>query len=140
MEPKKKILGLMVLSLIVGVGMGLYFGKNTESSKTIEITNSNKDETATASDVKPYVDKKDLALRKLDLLKYYTNFVLLPKEKFADPKKYGEDMSAVVEEINDNEITARYKATAEADSDEQRIENIRSLLNYLSDSIRSDLN
>lgn len=139
MESKQKLAWLIILPLVIGVAIGFSFGKNTGSQKAIEVTNSNKDETVPTSDVKPDASKKALALRKLDLLKYYTNFVLLPKEKFADPKKYGEDMSAVVTEINDDEITSRYNATVEADNDEQRVVNIRVLLNYLSDSIRSDL-
>lgn len=139
MESKQKLVVLVALSLIVGVGIGLYSAKNTGSQKAIEVTNSNKDKTIPTPDAKPDASKKALALRKLDLLKYYTNFVLLPKEKFADPKKYGEDMSAVVTEINDDEITSRYNATVEAENDEQRVVNIRILLNYLSDSIRSDL-
>lgn len=129
----------MAFSLMVGIGAGFYYGNKTDSSKTIEVANTKNEVANTVQNTGLDARKKALVLQKLDLLKYYTNFVLLPKEKFADPKKYGEDMSALVVEINDNEITSRYNATAEANNDEQKIDNIRNLLNYLSESIQADL-
>jgi len=71
-----------------------------------------------------------------DLLKDYTDFVLLPKEKITDPTKYADDMGTKVKSINDDDITAKFYATGEAASKEQKIVDFLDLLNG---KIKSDL-
>jgi len=135
MESKKKIFGLVVIALIMGTGTGFYFGgKSSNDSKLVKITNSKNEEV-----LNTIVDasKKKLTLQKLDLLKSYTDFVLLPNEKIADPKKYANDMGEKVEAINNNEIAAKYYATGETDGKEQKIVDF---LDYLNESIKADLN
>lgn len=127
----------MALSLIVGIAGGFYYGNKTDGQQAIEVTSSNKDETAPTSDVKPDASKKALALQKLDLLKRYTDFVKLPQNQVADPTKYANDMGEIVKAINDNKITAKFYATGETDNKEQKIVDF---LDYLNESIKSDLN
>jgi len=69
-------------------------------------------------------------------LKSYTDFVLLPKEKIADPIKYADTMGELVKSINSEEITAKYYATGETEGKEQKIVDF---LDYLSESLKADL-
>lgn len=108
---KKKIIISLVFALVAGAAGGYYAGQKNQ----------------------PELEKINL---KLDLLKDYTNFVLLPLEKIADPEKYADDMGKKVEEINDNEITSKFYATGETDGKEQKIIDF---LDFLNTSIKSDL-
>jgi hypothetical protein len=133
MESGKKLFSLMTLCLILGLSSGFYFGtKLGGSGKKVEINNQKADCPTETSDA----GQKTLALQKLDLLKSYTDFVLLPKEKIADPVKYAEDMGELVKSINSEEITAKYYATGETEGKEQKIVDF---LDYLSESLKADL-
>ena len=133
MEFKKKAFVLMVLCLILGIVAGFYLGNKPGNSKTVIIKNQATESVGENLDA----NKKNLALQKLDLLKSYTDFVLLPTEKIADPKKYADEMGAKVKAINDNAITAKFYATGETDNKEQKIVDF---LDFLNASISSDLN
>jgi|GEM_PF-5804290 len=133
MESGKKLFGLMALCLILGLSSGFYFGdKRGGSGKKVEINNKQ----ASCSKETPDASQKTLALQKLDLLKSYTDFVLLPKEKIADPVKYADNMSEMVKNINSEEITTKYYATGETEGKEQKIVDF---LDFLSEQIKADL-
>lgn len=123
----------MALCLILGLSSGFYFGaKGSEGGKKVEINNKQ----TSCSTETPDANKKTLALQKLDLLKSYTDFVLLPKEKIADPTKYADEMGAKVKAINDNDLTAKFYATGETVDKEQKIIDF---LDFLSEKIKADL-
>lgn len=133
MESGKRLYSLMTLCLILGLASGFYFGdKRAGSGKKVEINNNQ----TTCSTEIPNASKKTLALQKLELLKSYTDFVLLPKEKIADPLKYVDDMGELVKSINSEEISAKYYATGETEGKEQKIVDF---LDYLSESLKADL-
>jgi len=133
MESGKKLFSLMALCLILGLSSGFYFGaKQGGGGKKVEINNKQTVCPTETSDT----SKKTLALQKLDLLKSYTDFVLLPKEKIADPIKYADNMSEMVKNIKSEEIAAKYYATGEAEGKEQKIVDF---LDYLSESLKADL-
>lgn len=126
MEFKKRtFIPIVIMIFALGAIAGFYFGKKQIKSETIEIRNSAAD-----------ADKKKIASQKLDLLKSYTDFILLPKEKIADPEKYADDMGEKVKEINDNEITSKFYATGETDEKEQKI---LDFLDFLNTSVKNDL-
>jgi hypothetical protein len=133
METNKKLFSLIILSLILGSALGFYFGnKHFEGIKKVIITNPVSEEVCVSVDE----NKKNLILQEIDLLKSYTDFVLLPKEKIADPKKYADEMGAKVEAINNDDITAKFYATGETEDKEQKIVDF---LDFLSEKIKADL-
>lgn len=126
MEFKKgTFIPIVIMIFALGITAGFYLGKKQIKSETVEIRNSAAD-----------ADKKNIALQKLSLLKSYTDFILLPKEKIADPEKYADDMGEKVKEINDNEITSKFYATGETADKEQKI---LDFLDFLNSSVKNDL-
>lgn len=133
MEINKKLFSLMILVLVLGAALGFYFGnKNSEGTKKVTITNPTSKEVCASPDA----SKKQLALQEVDLLKSYTDFVLLPKEKITDPTKYADEMGAKVKAINDNDLAAKFYATGETVNKEQKIIDF---LDFLSEKIKADL-
>jgi hypothetical protein len=133
METNKRLFSLMILSLILGSALGFYFGnKHSEDAKKVTIANPVNEEVCASVDE----NKKNLTLQKIDLLKSYTDFVLLPKEKITDPKKYADEMGVKVKAINNDDITAKFYATGEAEGKEQKIIDF---LDLLSEKIKADL-
>lgn len=129
---KKKIIISLVFVLIAGAAGGYYAGQKNHLEKEICAPDGNENKKVFT---KPEQDSGKIGL-KLDLLKDYTDFVLLPLEKISDPAKYADDMGKKVEEINDDEITSNYYATGEGDNREQKI---LDFLDFLNASIKSDL-
>lgn len=130
MQSKKSVLIALVLVLLLGIGVGYYFGKRQVEEAKIP----GKENSLAISEVKTGENEK--ALQKLDLLKSYTDFIFLPKEKIEDPIAFAEDMTKKVETIGDDIITAKYSATGESENKEQKIIDF---LDFLNESIKADL-
>lgn len=77
---------------------------------------------------------------KADLLKEYAYLILTPAEKIKDIDSYSVSMENKVNQISDNITTEKYVATFEVDTKEQKIIKIIEFFDYLSESIKSDLN
>jgi len=130
----KKIFILIVAALIIGSAIGIYFGNNPGGLKKVsEVKNLAINTVSSGQNTA----KRNIALQKLDLLRIYTDFVLLPEEKIVDPDKYVSQMGEILKSIGDNEITAKFYATGEGDNKEQKIVDF---LNQLNESIKADLN
>ena len=126
MEFKKRtFIPMVIMIFALGITAGFYLGKRQIKSETVEIKNSVAD-----------ANKKGIALQKLDLLKSYTDFILLPKEKIADPEKYADDMEKKAVAIDDQEIISKFYATGEDDDREQKI---LDFLDFLNASVKNDL-
>jgi len=111
MQSRRNLLIALILVLLLGVGSGYYLGKRQTG-------------------------KNEKAVQKLDLLKSYTDFIFLPKEKIGDPVAFADDMEKKVETIGDDVIASKYNATGESENKEQKIIDF---LDFLNNSIRSDL-
>lgn len=126
----KKVFFILILVFVAGLAGGYFYGsKNQKTATSLPCSSDSQDSSAKVSDI----DKVNL---KLDLLKDYTDFVLLPSEKIIDPLKYADDMGKKAVEIDDKEITAKFYATGEADNKEQKIVDF---LDFLNNSIKDDL-
>ncbi|MBU2028950.1 hypothetical protein KJ761_03635 [Patescibacteria group bacterium] len=130
MEFSKKILFLLVLALVVGASVGYSLG----NKKPVTILEKNSEQITTGNEMT--AEKKALIGQKLDLLKNYTNFVFLPPEATGDSLSYVEKMEKIVQSINDENITAKFYATGEAENKEQKIIDF---LDFLNESIKADL-
>ncbi len=128
----KKNLSIAVLLVLLGVAAGRYIFPKQGDTKSIQIA-GNQECGLKESD-------KEKLNTKLDLLQEYAVFTALPKEKFADPVSYADGMINAVNSINEEELTARFNATADpAESDEQRAAEIVKFLNFLATDIKNDL-
>ncbi len=118
--------------VLVGVAAGRYVFPRQGDTKSIQITGNQE------CSLKE-LDKEKLNM-KLDLLQEYAVFTALPKEKFADPVNYADSMINTVKSLNEDELTAKFNATADpAKSDEQRAAEIVKFLNFLATDIKNDL-
>lgn len=129
---KKKIIISLVFALVAGAAGGYYASQKNQPEKEACTPDDNGNKKVSA---KPAQDLEKINL-KLDLLKDYTDFVLLPLEKISDPAKYADDMGEKVKEISDDEITSKYYATGETDGKEQKI---LDFLDFLNSSVKNDL-
>lgn len=127
----RKVFFILILALIVGLAGGYFYGnKNQKTAISLPCAGDSQDSSANN-----IIDTEKIAL-KLNLLKDYTDFVLLPLEKIADPEKYADDMEKKAVEIGDNEIIAKFYATGETADKEQKI---LDFLDYLNESVKADL-
>jgi len=132
MKANKKAVIAIFLTFIVGLIGGYYYGHKSLTSGSVCILNGG----GATSEVPASAKNFAQTALKIDLLKDYTDFVLLPKEKIADPVKYADMMGAKVKTINDSDITAKFYATGEIADKEQKILDFLDLLNG---KIKSDL-
>lgn len=135
MEFNKKSIILLTLVLILGLSSGFYFGNNRkqETAGIVQIVKDNTEDKATPVVTANNIDRAKL---KLDLLKRYIDFVLLPPEKIVDANDYVNAMKAKIIEINDSEIISKFNASWETENGEQKR---LDFINFLNDKIKSDL-
>jgi len=120
----KRLLVTLFLVFALGIISGYLFGSKNgvRSVKNFTINNDNS-------------EKEIKALLKLDLLKEYTEFILLPSEKIGNSEEYANSMAEKVKNLDDPQITSKFYATGETENKEQKIIDF---LNFLSESIKSD--
>ncbi|MDO9231131.1 MAG: hypothetical protein Q7U36_01470 [bacterium] len=135
MEFNKKSIILLALVLVLGLSTGFYFGNNRQQ-KTDGIVQIVKDDTENKATSVATANNIDRAKQKLDLLKSYTDFVLLPPEKIVDANSYVEAMKTKIIKINDSEIISKFNASWETENGEQKR---LDFIDFLNDKIKSDL-
>lgn len=117
---------LILIVFLLGFSFG-YFTKFLWSSKK---NYPNKEIVFSQKECEPIVkkvenldnhDNHEVSIKRLDLLKDYINFVLMPKKKIVDIKKYVLEMNQKADEIGDPELSEKYSATGEDENREQRI-------------------
>ena len=139
MEFSKKTIVILVLIFVLGILAGFYFGNKRQqgTEKTVQIPLEKTDDNVVCPTVVNNISS--ITKSKLDLLKSYTDFILLPPEKAADITKYTDDINNELEAINDSEITSRFEETLAGDDAVIRSQKANAFLDFLNDKIKADL-
>ena len=137
MGPNKKIIFIsLALMFFVGAAAGYYYGVKSQSDSPGKIVFQSAEDKSDTISAEINSGKKAKVKKKLELLKNYTDFVLLPVDSIKDPVAYADDMGKQVESIDDADITAKFYATGEKIGKEQKIIDF---LDSLNTSIQADL-
>lgn len=139
---KKTIIFLMGTFVLGALLSGFYFGNKKQCEN--ETANSENNIACPIVAANPAVKNSvaanniKTAKLKLDLLKSYTNFVLLPPEEIANAESYANDVSKKLEAVNDPEITSKFEDTLVGE-ETARNQKIIDFLNFLNEEINADL-
>lgn len=105
---------IIVLIAVFGLGAlsGYYFSPKLNSKISYVINQKQGKESET---------DKGKQIQKLDLLKDYINFVVLPKEEVKDPEAYADNMEKKMQAVSDAALAEKYYATGEGENREKKI-------------------
>jgi len=131
----KKIIIFLVIIFALGISAGFYLGNKGKQGNVKLIRMADNGDKAVSGTATGNIDSAKL---KLDLLKSYTDLVLLSPEKITDATKYADNIKKELEAINDAEITSRFEDTLVGD-DSAKSQKVNDFLDFLNDKIRADL-
>lgn len=132
MTINKKTIFLLGLFFLLGFFSAYLYEKRQQAVIFSEVAKQNAENANCSLDN----SKVSVVTTKLDLLKSYTDFILLPVNKIGDSAAYTNEMTKQVQAINDSDIETKFYATGDKTGREQKIIDF---LDYLNDSIRGDL-